>query len=212
MFEEDVREIFRNTLVLGKPLQGILNNYELYEEMSVGWYLKAENQGGAVVVDERTGIVVGYVLICTKPEDYKPWLRKQAMKVFRRNIWALVTGRMSKISRQFYGRRILDSLTVIRTWARHDATRSAHVHMNLRPEVRTGLVALSLFLHADTVCREAGLNSWIGEVNAAEGRRSRALERLVGEIIDVRKNRTASFFSGKHVNRLSVRRSVPSVM
>ena len=212
LFQQEVREIFRNTLVLGKPLEGTLENFELYEEMSVGWYLKPENPGSAVVLDDNTGEVMGYVLICTQPDEYADWLRRQAWRVFRRNALALVTGRLSKVSRQFYGRRFLDSLTVVRTRSKHDAGSAAHVHMNLRPEVRTGLVALSLYLHADTVCRDAGLDTWIGEVNAVEGTRMRALERLVGEIVDVQKNRTASFFNGTKVNRLTVRRSVPSVM
>jgi hypothetical protein len=52
------------------------------------------------------------------------------------------------------------------------------------------------------------MTAWVGEVNATEGTRMRALERLVGEVIDTKRNRTASFFSGLIVNRLTVRRSL----
>ena len=212
MHEPAVREIFRNTLILGKPLAGSLDNFHLYEELSIGWYLLPENSGSTVVVDASTGTVVGYALVCTKPEEYNTWLRAQAWKVLRRNLWTFCTGQMSKTGRQFYSRRFLDSLTVVRSRQHHDASSVAHVHMNLRSEVRTGLVAFSLFLQVDTICRQAGFQSWIGEVNAPEGARIRALERLVGEVIDIRRNRTASFFSGMKVNRLTVQRSLPCEM
>lgn len=209
LHESAVREIFRNTLILGKPLEGSLDNFDVYEELSIGWYLLPENSGSTVVIDNASGDVVGYALVCTKPEEYNRWLRSQAWKVLRRNLFTFCTGRMSKIGRQFYSRRFLDSLTVLRTRQHHDSGSVAHVHMNLRSEVRTGLVAIALLMHVDTVCRQSGLNAWVGEVNASEGTRMRALERLVGEVIAVQKNRTTSFFSGMNVNRLTVRRSIP---
>jgi hypothetical protein len=208
LHRDAVREIFWDTLILGKPLQGILDNQDSYEELSIGWYLLPDNTGSTVVIDNTTDDVVGYALVCTRPDDYAQWLRFQAWRVLRRNIFTFCSGRMSKLGRQFYSRRLLDSFTVVRSRQQHDSSSVAHVHMNLRSKNRTGSVALALLTHVDTVCQDSGMTAWVGEVNATEGTRMRALERLVGEVIDTKRNRTASFFSGLIVNRLTVRRSL----
>lgn len=207
--KEEVRKIFRETFLLGQPLNKVIENFDLYEAMSLDWYLTVGSKDCAVVVDTETRDVLGYVLVCTKSEDYDSWLRGQIWRVLRKNLALAVTARLSRVGWQFYCRRFLDAITVGRTRNDFEMTKLAHVHINLRNTARTGSAALALFAHADAVCRREHVTSWTGEVNAFAGTREKAIQRLVGEIVDIKVNRTASFFSGQVVNRITVRRIVP---
>ncbi len=62
----------------------------------------------------------------------------------------------------------------------------------------------------DATVRVAGHRSWIGEVNAEEGRRRRALDRVVGTVLDERPNLTASRLTKRTIVRYTVRRSLPA--
>lgn len=207
-YENQIREVFRETFLLGKPLDIAIDNFDLYEEMSLGWYLSFGSIDSAVVLDSVTQELVGYVLVCTNSTSYDRWLRTRVWRVFRRNLFHLVTGRLSRVSRQFYGRRFLDALTVQRSRTNHGAFECAHVHMNLRESARTGAIALALVTHVDQMCHRARISGWTGEVNGLAGSRIRAIGRVVGEIVDVKVNRTASFFCGQEVNRITVLRKV----
>ena len=85
-YEDNVRAIFRDTFLLGSPLNHEIDNFDLYEEMSLDWYLTTGASDSAVVIDASTQEVVGYVLVCTKSHDYELWLRTQVWRVFRKNI------------------------------------------------------------------------------------------------------------------------------
>lgn len=207
--KEEVRKIFRETFLLGQPLEKKIDNFDLYEAMSLDWYLSTGANECAVVVDTETREVLGYVLVCTKSEDYEHWLRAQVWRVLRTNLALALTARLSRVGWQFYSRRFLDAITVGKTRNDFEMTKLAHVHLNLRSHARTGSIALALFAHADAVCRQQGITSWTGEINALAGTREKAIQRLVGEIIDIKVNRTASFFSQQVVNRITVRRVVP---
>ncbi len=207
-YEDYVREIFRDTFLLGRPLDLEIDNFHLYEEMSLDWYLTAGALDSAVVIDANTQEVVGYVLVCTKPLEYEQWLRTLVWRVFRTNIARLLSGRMSRVGRQFYWRRFLDAVTVRHTRSDAGITSLAHVHLNIRSTGRTGAMALALISHADAVCRHAGVGAWTGEVNGVAGTRVKAMQRVVGEVVDIKPNRTASFFSHQRVNRITVRRVV----
>jgi hypothetical protein len=207
-YEDNVREIFRDTFLLGRPLDIEIDNFDLYEEMSLDWYLTTGAPDSAVVIDANTQEVVGYVLVCTKSHDYEQWLRTHVWRVFRKNMARLLTGRMSRVGRQFYWRRFLDAFTVSHTRSDAGITSLAHVHLNIRSTGRSGAMALALVAHADAVCRRAGVDAWTGEVNGVAGTRVKAMQRVVGEIVDIKINRTASFFTHQRVNRITVRRVV----
>jgi hypothetical protein len=206
-YEDEVRRIFRATLIVGKPMSANLINFDLYESMCLDWYLIHEPANAAVVLDENH-CVLGYALVCLETETYERWLKAKAYKVARKNFIALLLGRMSKVDRQFYSRRFLDSFTVALSRSKADIHSEPHAHLNIVPGSRTGGTALTLLEHIDTVCRKSGSNSWVGEVNAMGNKRSKALVRVVGQVIDSKKNRTASHFAGTEVNRLTVRRTL----
>jgi hypothetical protein len=205
-FEPEIRKLFRDTLLMGKPLGFRLDEADLYERLSIDWYFTHAPHLGAVAI--RDNEVVGYALVCTEPEQYEEWLRAIVWKITRRVFLRLVTFRLSAPSRQFYRLRFLDSFTVWKSRKRLPLDVGAHVHMNIREGSRSGSVALALLGHIDTVCREQNVTSWIGEVNATLGSRERALARVLGEIVAIEPNRTFSALLGLHVNRLTVRRDL----
>lgn len=207
-YKSDVRAIFRQTFFIGRPLETKLDNYEMYESLCLDWYLNHHPEGSSVCIDRQTNVVVGYVLVCTMPADYAEWLKKSAQRLFRKNFFHLLTLRMSRQGFQFYFRRFLDAMTVNGSRHRLGIENSPHVHMNLLPSVRSGAIALHLLSFADDQCRQVGFESWIGEINSFSGRRSRAVERFVGDVIHVAPNRTASYFLGQKVERLTVLRTV----
>lgn len=207
-FQNDVREIFRSTFFVGRPLRADVDNYVMYEQMSLDWYLTQSPTTSAVCIDSASHNVVGYVLVCVSPYDYEKWIGKFARKLFRSNLFRFFTLRLSRDGCNFYSRRFVDAMVVSRRRRHLNTAGVPHVHMNLLPLARSGVVALEFLAFADQVCRDAGFGAWIGEINTLRGRRSRAIERFLGEVIDVKRNRTASYFLGQPVDRLTIRRSV----
>ena len=205
-YESEVRHLFQETFLMGRPLGFPLDEVGLYEELSLAWYLTHAARLGAVAI--RDNEVVGYALVCTDPVAYDEWLAKVAKKLTRRVFARLVTLRLSARSRKFYRLRFLDSLTVWKSRKRLPIDVGAHVHMNIKEGERSGAVALALLGHIDHVCREHGVTSWIGEINASLGSRERALARVLGEIIAIEPNRTFTDLVGHPVNRLTVRRDL----
>jgi hypothetical protein len=207
-FQNEVREIFRDTFFVGRPLRVDVDNFAMYVQMSLDWYLTQSPTTSAVCIDSSTHSVVGYVLVCVSPYEYEKWIRKSARKLLRSNFCKFFTLRLSSDGRSFYSRRFLDAIVVSRRRRQLNIAGIPHVHMNVLPRVRSGVVALEFLTFADQVCRDAGFCEWIGEINTLRGRRTKALERFIGEVIDVTPNRTASFFLGQPVDRLTIRRSV----
>ena len=205
-YKTEVRHLFHETFLMGKPLGFPLDEVSLYEELSLAWYMTNASHLGAVAL--RDDEVVGYALVCTDPVAYDEWLAKIAKKLTRRVFTRLVTFRLSGRSRKFYRLRFLDSLTVWKSRKKLPVDVGAHVHMNIKEGERSGAVALALLGHIDHVCRDHGVTSWIGEINASLGSRERALARVLGEIIAIEPNRTFTDLVGHPVNRLTVRRDL----
>lgn len=84
----------------------------------------------------------------------------------------------------------------------------AHAHVKLVRGARSSRATLARLAHIDDRVRRAGLPAWRGEVNAVRGRRRAALERVVGETVDVVPNRTYTWLEGRPVERLTIERTV----
>ena len=207
-YKNDIRRIFQQTFFMGKPFLQDIDNFSLYEGMSLDWYLNESPECSAVFVETQSEQVVGYVLVCTRPADYNAWINREARKVFFSNFFSFVTFRMSRNGIHFYSRRVVDALLVSRRRKSTNISELPHVHMNLLPSARSGILALQLLSFADDVCRRSGNSLWVGEINAPIGKRRKAIEKFVGEVIDSVPNRTSSFFLGTQVRRLTVRRYV----
>ena len=69
---------------------------------------------------------------------------------------------------------------------------------------RSGSIARQIRDHTDDRCRLAGLDGWVGEINARGGHRSAASARVAGIVTASATNRTLSRLVGEPVHRLTV--------
>jgi hypothetical protein len=177
-----------------------------YVGLSLNYYFQDPNTEITVaVVDDR---IVGYSILCLAPVPMNRWLARYSVHVFLAVMGMLVTGRLSRVGWGFYLRRTVDSILIMWGRRRGESGDLPHAHLNVREGFRTGSVALQLLDDLDDQCRRFGTNAWLGEINGTDNTRQRAVERLLGEVIDVRRNITHSWLTGRTVNRISVRRTV----
>lgn len=201
-----VEDLFRATMLAGEPMPFFLHGLDHYTHFALDWYFSA--LGGHVLVALDDDRVVGYALVATNPNGYARHLRRALAALAARLSTNLILGRINADSRAFYRNRIGDSWRIWLDRRRIDVRDEPHIHMNVVTNARQGTTAAALIDAVDTVVRAAGHNSWVGEVNAVAGRRRRALERVVGTILDERHNVTASRILGTPIVRYTVRRSL----
>lgn len=203
--EAELRRLFRETLVMGRPLPFALADGGRYEALCLDWYLGRGRPDAAVV--ELGGQIVGFALVCTDQEAFRRWARVRAARYAAYSLLTLVrTGPRSPIAR-FHRLRLRDGWVMMRSPA---PVFPAHAHINLRPGQRAGRSGRALLTHVDARCRRAGLAGWYGEINAAVGRRASALG-LLGSIAHRAPNHTLSWLAGRPVERLTLVRPLPSV-
>ncbi len=195
-----IRRIFRDTLVLGRPLAFEVPDFDAYEDLALGWYLGAGMRGCAVAEDD--GRIVGYVLVCTEQARFERWQRAAALRFGRRILPALALRRYPPQADRFYRLRLRDGWDLWRRGPRAGAC--AHAHVNLAAGSRDGLIIRDLVEHIDRVCADAGIDEWLGEMNAPVGRRARVLERYGNTIVSRTPNRTLSWLAGRDIERLTV--------
>jgi len=203
---DHIRRIFVDTMLIGRRPEQSIDLLDAYADVCLGWYLGPGLADAAVAVDAARG-VVGYALVCSDPESHTRWVRHRSMalawSVSRR--WG--SGRLSSDSRRFYGSRVRDLRAL-----RHSASAApspVHAHLNVCRTNRTGSVALALRDHIDRRCDAAGSTLWWAEMNAVEGHRQRALERLGIDVLDSVRNETLSRLTEQPVVRLRVVRRLP---
>jgi GNAT superfamily N-acetyltransferase len=198
-----VREVFWSTFVLGREPDG-LPRLQRYEDLCLGWYLGPERAEVRLVVDGATP--VGYVLVGSRPDEHRRWLRRRATWFALAEAAALAGGRRPALAGRFVRLRIADG------WALRSAPSPmpVHVHLNLLPAVRGFGAARLLVDHADDVCRRVGSPGWFGEINAPVGRRAAALERLGLRVVHRSPNRTLSELTDRPVERLTAVRTLAS--
>jgi hypothetical protein len=201
-----VRQLFRDTICLGRPLPFAVPEWEAYESLCLDWYLQAGRADAGVLEDD--GRVTGYTLVCTDAAGYQRWQRTQATSFSGRVASRLLAGRLEPDASKFLRLRLKDGWDM---W-RHGVTAPlpAHAHINLASESRASLAGRQLADHVDGRCQAAGLPGWFGEMNAIVGRRARALERLGGTVVHRAPNHTLTWLLGQPVERLTVARWLPS--
>ena len=179
-------------------------HFERYERLCLDWYLTEGRDDSAVAVCD--GQVCGYALVCTKPKSHRRWVRRRAaLFPFR----VLIPALRRSSSGRFYRMRLRDGW---RMW-RHSVPdpMPAHVHLNLVASERARQTGRLLVHHIDRRCDEARLPGWFGEMNAPQGHRARALERLGAVIVHRSPNLTLSWLAGRPVERLTVVRRLGPV-
>jgi hypothetical protein len=196
-----VRELFAQTVGLGRPLPFPVAAFEHYQALCLDWYLGPGRADAAVAVDGAH--VWGYALVCTHPKEFERWLRSRALLFLVRTAWpALSRGE----SGRFLRLRVADAWQSRRH--RFAPPMAAHAHLNLAAGQRAGVTGRLLVDHIDQRCRLAHLPGWFGEMNAPVGRRARALERLGARVVHRAPNHTLSWLCGQPVERLTVVRHI----
>jgi hypothetical protein len=204
--EAELRRLFRETLVMGRPLPFPLADGGRYEALCLDWYLGVGRQDAAVV--DAGGHIVGFALVCTDQAAFSRWVRFRAARYALYSVLTLIrTNPQSPVAR-FHRCRLRDGWVM---WRSPAPPFAAHAHINVSPHQRAGGTGRALVSCVDERCRRAGLSGWYGEINAPVGRRANALERLVGSITHRAPNHTLSWLMGRPVERLTVARSVPSI-
>ena len=201
-YEDQIRELFWQTLTIGNPLSFDLTCSKQYEALGLNWYLTSGSRDGVVaLVDEK---VAGYCLVCLDGVSFRRAQRSQLFKLAGCVLIALVTGRINSKSRLFYWHRFRDSLTIMRTRKVLPANIDMHVHLNVVSGYNDGSISLRLRAHADNVCISSGSSAYFGEMNSIGKRRTVGLRRVGGEIIDQSSNRTFSWLTGQDIHRLTM--------
>ena len=201
-YENQIRELFWQTLTIGNPLSFDLTCSKQYEALGLNWYLTNGSRDGVVaLVDEK---VAGYCLVCLDGVSFRRAQRSQLFKLAGHVLIAFATGRINSKSRRFYWHRFRDSLTILRTRKVLPANIDMHVHLNVVSGYNDGSISLRLRAHADNVCISSGSSAYFGEMNSIGKRRTVGLRRVGGEIIDQSSNRTFSWLTGQDIHRLTM--------
>jgi GNAT superfamily N-acetyltransferase len=198
--------VFRSTFALGSGINR-LGIADAYEAFALGWFL--EHLDDAVVA-VRDGQVVGYALLCADPGSLRQWTNRATRTLIRRALTLGVSGRLTRHDAVFLYLRCRDAVGLVRSRRRSHTNGALHpeVHLNVVEGHRGGGAALALLGAVDQLARDRGIHLWSGEINAEVGRRSKALERVVGEVVVSLPNRTFSWMCGVPIERLTVHRRV----
>ena len=199
-----VRQLFRDTLVLGGPTQLREPTLRAYERLCLGWYLTSgRREVRLVAVDDE---VCGYVLVCVDQPSHDRWARRAAARWLVDGGLAAVRAPAASADRRFIRLRLWDGW---RAW-RHGppVPAGAHAHMNLRVGVRGGRLAIELLAHIDRIVADAGHHGWFGEMNFDQHAPVRALRAAGAEIVHWMPNATLSWQAGRPVRRATVVRDL----
>jgi hypothetical protein len=204
--ETELRRLFRETVVMGRPLPFSLDDAGRYESLCLDWYLGPGRPDAAVV--DVGGQIAGFALVCVDQAAYRRWVRARAGRYAVYSLLTLVRiDPRSPLSR-FHRSRLRDGWVMLRSPA---PPFQAHAHTNvLAPELSRWAGKLLLDF-VDERCRLAGLAGWYGEINAPIGKRASALERVVGPVFHRAPNHTLSWLMERPVERLTVTRTVPTI-
>lgn len=204
--ESSIRDLFWETLSVGKPLPFVLSCARQYEKLGLGWYL-THGIDDAVVV-ERDGNLIGYGLFCADAKSFKRYQNRQLVRLFLYVLFAFFTFRINVESRRFYWFRICDAFVIFRSRDRLPNDIHAHAHLNVNISNHDGFAARMLRSHSDAMCRRHGFDSYFGEMNAVGNKRLLSLQRVGGDVVNESRNFTFSWLAGTQVRRLTLVRTV----
>ena len=195
-------DIFGATMLLGHRADATLALFDRYADLCLGWYL-GPGRGDAAVASVD-GEIVGYALVCADSVGQARWVRRRTPALMTAVGSRLVAGQLDRFSRTFYSGRARDARTLWK--AGSTPPFPVHAHLNVLAHGRTGTAALHLRDHIDARARHAGSAGWWAEMNAIEGRRERALERLGLQVTGRQRSETLSALLERDVVRLSLHR------
>jgi len=172
-----VRDLCCNTGFLGKPIDPIFEDRELFADYLTSYYTDWEPESSFVV--ESEGQIKGYLLGSRKPT------KQQIHSIIHNGILfarALMRYRKySRPTRDFIGWILRNSWKEVPAAPR----RTAHFHFNLLPEVQSMAGTRELLENYFNYLRAAGEKFVFGQVVTFEGRRGSAVfERYGFQILE----------------------------
>jgi len=173
--EESVRQICCDTGFLGKPIDSIFQDRELFADLLTKPYLTNEPQNA--IVADHDGTVSAYLLSSIDPYfEVKalPHLFISASKM----IFRTITGRYSQHqrSKKFAKWVLFKGLFEL---PKHPKNAS-HLHINIARECRGGDLGLQLLSEYENMLHARGIDHYYGEIFSSETRRKENLYRRLG--------------------------------
>jgi hypothetical protein len=170
---ERIREICCQTGFLGKPVDPVFEDRELFADFLTGYYL--EEAADLAVVLEKGGEVRGYILCGTDLAAQKKYERRHFPAWFGRALKGYLFSYGSST------RRYLRWLLVKgRTEMPLTPEGMAHFHINLLPDVRSMDGTRRLFDYFFSDLRKRGVHSIYGQIVTFEDRRGPAMFKRYG--------------------------------
>lgn len=176
---EAVRRLCCETGFLGKPIDPVFEDRELFADYLTSYYTDCEPESSLVI--EMDGVIKGYLLGSRRP------LRQQWHDFFlnfslftrcMRRYWSY-----SRASRDFIGWILRNSWREVPAAPR----RTAHFHINALPEAQGVAIARDLVGRYLNYLRAAGEKAVYGQMVTFESRRgSRLFERYGFQVLEKR--------------------------
>lgn len=154
---------------MGRPIDQVFADREVFADFFTRYYTDCEPEHALVTEDEQTGAVVGYLLGCVRWVSH-PWRQRWLIlsQLTPRVLARLIAGRYDRQSRAFL------------RWVVFRASRetppaparSAHFHINLLPEHRTGVASREMIFQFFEIARSRGVPRIYGQIQTRDDRRT----------------------------------------
>jgi GNAT superfamily N-acetyltransferase len=177
---EAVRRICADTGFLGKPIDPIFEDRELFADFLCNGYTDAEPESSVVLVDD--GAVVGYILASRFPDRIKAYWRKNGLRLGLKLAFRFLF-RYGPHSRRYI------RWLVWRGWREtpYSPPNMAHFHINLLPPYRNVGQTRALIDYFLQRLAEAGEKKVYGQMVTFHNRRgTRMFARYGFEVIDTK--------------------------
>lgn len=180
----ELRRICADTGWLGKPIDPVFQDRELFADFLTSYYLNHEPD--SCWVAEKDGRIIAYTMGSVRPDQYRRLSKKGLWRLGLKGFWRLITFRYNQATRRFVWWILFKS-------SKEDPLSlpdAAHMHWNMEPDAR-GTEIGKCFL--ETFIQHAlahGIRKMYGHMTIPPGKRStRIFERMGWKEID-RKEQT----------------------
>jgi len=179
---EAVRTICCETGFLGRPIDPLFEDRELFADFLTSYYTDYEPES-SFVAEANDGRLVGYLIACCRPNRYRLVHPLLTAKIAVKGAGRLFSGKYSSQSRRFI------CWSLFRGWREVPRAPSgaAHFHFNVLPDWRHWRVTLELLGRFREDLQRRGIRTVYGQMVLPPDRRpARVFERFGWTIFDTR--------------------------
>jgi len=200
-----VRRLCCATGLLGRPINQVFTDTELFADVFTSYYTDQEPQSAFVV--EHDGAIVGYALACADQRKWRRYmLRKLMPYLLLKGTWRYLT-RYRPRDRGWVRAVLLDALTTVGP----PSPRSAHLHIDLREGYRGTGIGKELINTLFDALRQQGISDIHGGVWSFDRHRTVHLFRRLGfEICHCRSSAIFGRMLDQPVYALELKRDLAS--